>query len=246
MSRVAQAGHFQRGGGKIVCDSDFVQRAVVAAQQHPGKLRRQIAVGQLVAVVLRLGHVVGQVNDKIRLPVRQHGLVLAAVRGLQEFVAQPRPACCRLENIHHDAGGHAVRRHVGVGVAVRVDKYRERRVCVVAGDDIVFLGVGQVNFAAGMAAGVVFVEQGRAPAGVVAVDFADGIVDQLLGDGVILAHGHVNALLVEGVNDPFVLRLAQPVGGCGGDLPVAQCTGQLLVGVIVHRGVAETVLLGVG
>ena len=36
-----------------------------------------------------------------------------------------------------------------------------------------------------MAAGVVFVEQGRAPAGVVAADFADGIVDQLLGDGVI-------------------------------------------------------------
>ena len=106
--------------------------------------------------------------------------------------------------------------------------------------------IGEDGNAAGMAAGVVFVEQGRAPAGVVAVDFADGIVDQLLGDGVILAHGHVNALLVEGVNDPFVLRLAQPVGGCGGDLPVAQCTGQLLVGVIVHRGVAETVLLGVG
>ena len=246
MSRVAQAGHFQRGGGKIVCDSDIVQRAVVAAQQHPGKLRRQIAVGQLVAVVLRLGQVVGQVDDKIRLPVRQHGLVLAAVRGLQEFVTQPRPAYCLLENIHHDAGGHAVRRHVGVRVAVRVDKHREHRVCVVAGDDIVYLGVGQVNFAAGMSAGVVFVEQGRAPAGVVAVDFADGIVDKLLGDGVILAHGYVNALLVEGINDPFVLRLAQPVGGCGGDLPVAQCTGQLLVGVIVHRGVAETVLLGVG
>ena len=34
--------------------------------------------------------------------------------------------------------------HVGVRVAVRVDKHREHRVCVVAGDDIVFLGVGQI------------------------------------------------------------------------------------------------------
>ena len=246
MGRVAQAGHFQRGGGKIVCDSNIVQRAVVAAQQHPGKLRRQIAVGQLVAVVLRLGHVVGQVNDKIRLPVRQHGLVLAAVRGLQEFVAQPRPACCRLENIHHDAGGHAVRRHVGVRVAVRVDKHRERRVCVVAGGDIVFLGVGQINFAAGMAAGVVFVEQGRAPAGVVAVHRRNSVVDEPQRRGITLAHGNIAVLHVKGVNDPFVLRLAHPVGDGGGDLPGAQGAGQLLIGIIGHQGVAEAVLLGVG
>ena len=97
-----------------------------------------------------------------------------------------------------------------------------------------------------MAAGVVFVEQGRAPAGVVAVHRRNRVVDEPQRRGITLAHGNIAVLHVKGVNDPFVLRLAHPVGDGGGDLPGAQGAGQLLVGVIVHHGVAEAVLRGVG
>ena len=150
-----------------------------------------------------------------------------------------------LKEVYHDAGRAAVLVQIGVGVAVRVDQnLKDGAVCVVGGD-VVFFSGGQVELVAGVDVLVVLVKQGRAPGGVIAVHLGQGVIDQLQGGAVVLAHGNVAVLQVKGVDDPLVVGLAQPVGNGRCNHPGAQRQRKLLVRVEVDRRVGKAVLRGV-
>ena len=243
---VVQAGQLQRVGVEVVGHGHPAQVSVVAAQQHPGKLRREVAVRQFVAAILGGGKIAGQINDKIRRAVIENLLVLGAVSRCQELVVQPGAARHELKEVYHDAGQLAVLVQIGVGVAVRVGQHGELLVRCIVGRDVVFLSSGQVELVAGVDVLIVLVKQGRAPGGVVAVHTDQRVVDKPQGRSIAFAHGNVDVLIVKGVDDPFVGGLAHPVGDCRRDGAAAQCGGKLLIGVKIDRRVSKAVFLSVG
>ena len=151
--------------------------------------------------------------------------------------------CHELKEVYHDAGRAAVLVQIGVGVEVRVDQNLKGGAGCVVGGDVVFLSGGQVELVAGVDVLVVLVKQGRAPGGVIAVHLGQGVIDQLQGGAVVLAHGNVAVLRVKGVDDPLVVGLAQPIGNGRCDHPGAQRQRKFLVRVEVDRRVGKAVLL---
>ena len=207
----------------------------MVAQHNPRKLGGKIRPGQLVAAVLGDGIIIRQVDHKV-----------GRARVQQLPVAQPCAAGNRFEQIHHNAGGLPFVIQIGVGDAVGADQHGKDPARGVLRDDVVFLGGGQVDVGAGAAAVVVFVKQGAAPAGVIAVHFDQGIVDKQLRGNIVLAHRNVDILQIKGVNDPFVGGRTQPVGDGDGDKAGLQRVGKLQVGVKVDRRAGEVMLPRVG